>query len=120
MGLIYAYFDITLTIVKWTVEILNEAVLKELDSWPAEVRAALDKIVQRIEAIGLTKMREPHVKHIHGKLWEMRPSADGNIGRALYVTATGPKVVIVAAFMKKGQKTPKRWVDLAEERAKGL
>lgn len=33
---------------------------------------------------------------------------------------TGKRVVIVAAFMKKTRKTPKRWLDLAEERAKGV
>jgi phage-related protein len=104
----------------WRVEILNEAVEAELDAWPTEVRAALLKIVERIEAVGLTKLREPHVKHIQGKLWEMRPSAAGNDGRALYLTAKGSRVVIVAAFMKKSRKAPKHMIELALERAKGV
>jgi phage-related protein len=60
------------------------------------------------------------VKHLQGKLWEMRPSASGNAGRALYITAKGSRVVIVAAFMKKTQKTPKRLIELALERARGV
>jgi phage-related protein len=104
--------------MRWRVEVLNDAIAGDLDAWPAEVRAALVKIIERIETVGLTKMREPHIKHLRGKLWEMRPSANGNDGRALYVTARGSRIIIVAAFMKKGQKTPRRWLDLAEERAK--
>ena len=104
----------------WQVEILNEAVVAELDAWPVKVRASLEKIVERIETLGLDRLHEPHVKHLQGKLWEMRPSAAGDDGRALYVTVTGKRVVIVAAFMKKTKKTPKRWLVLAEERAKGV
>ena len=104
----------------WQVEILDETVLAELDAWPPKVRAALDKIVDRIESFGLEALHPPLVKHLQGKLWEMRPGAAGNEGRALYITVTGRRVVIVAAFMKKSQKTPKRWLDLALERAKGV
>jgi phage-related protein len=107
-------------VMRWQVEVLNEVVAGELDAWPADVRAALLKIVERIEAVGLTHMREPHVKHLQAKLWEMRPSASGNDGRALYVTAKGSRVVIVAAFLKKTRKTPKHVIDLALERAKGV
>jgi phage-related protein len=105
--------------VVWRVEILEEAV-SELDAWPAKARAALDKIVERIEVLGMDRLHEPHVKHIQGKMWEMRPCAAGNDGRALYVTVSGQRVVIVAAFMKKTRRTPKRWIDVALGRAKGI
>ena len=104
----------------WTVEILNTSVAAEIDGWPLPVRASLLKIVERIEAVGLQSLREPHVKHLRGKIWEMRPSAGGNDGRALYVTATGAHVVIVVAFLKKGQMTPQHWLELAEARAKDI
>jgi phage-related protein len=106
--------------VQLHVEVLNRTVQAELDEWPTEVRAALIKIVERIEKVGLTNVREPHVRQIDRKLWEMRPSAAGQEGRALYVTAFGRRVVIVAAFMKKTQKTPRRVIELALERAKGV
>jgi phage-related protein len=76
------------------------------------------KIVERIEAVGLTNVREPHVKHLRGKLWEMRPSAAGDDGRALYVTTKGRRVVIVVAFMKKTARTPPRMIQLAMEGAR--
>jgi phage-related protein len=100
------------------VEVLNDTVEAELDRWPREVRAALVKIVERIEAVGLMNVHEPHVKHIEGKLWEMRPSGDDQEGRALYVTASGRRVVIVLAFIKKTRKTPRQMIELAFERAK--
>lgn len=40
------------------------------------------------------------------------------IARAIYVTATGKRVVIVRAFVKKTQKTPGHELELARQRAK--
>jgi phage-related protein len=39
------------------------------------------------------------------------------ISRAIYVTARGRRVVVVRVFVKKTQKTPRREIDLALERA---
>jgi Phage derived protein Gp49-like (DUF891) len=66
------------------------------------------------------RIGEPHVRHIDGKLWEMRPSGKRTEGRALYVTATGRRVVIVLAFIKKTRKTPDRMINLAHERARSI
>jgi phage-related protein len=57
--------------------------------------------------------------HIEGKLWEMR-SGRRIEGRALYVAASGRRVVIVLAFQKTTQKTPRRMIELALRRTKGL
>jgi phage-related protein len=78
----------------------------------------LTSIVDRIEALGLERVREPHVKHLRGKLWEMRLSGRDGIGRAIYLTAVGRRVVIVLAFVKKTQQTPPAVLALAERRAK--
>ena len=40
------------------------------------------------------------------------------IARAIYVTATRERVVVVHAFEKKTQKTPARALEIARERAK--
>jgi phage-related protein len=40
------------------------------------------------------------------------------IARALYVTAIGRRVVVVRAFAKKTQKTPRAEIELALRRAK--
>lgn len=62
-------------------------------------------------------MGEPNVKHLEGKLWEMRLTGRDGIARALYVAAIGKRVVVVRAFAKKTQKTPRTEIDLALQRA---
>lgn len=101
----------------WTVEILNEDVAAELDDLPTDMRAKLEHIVRLITEFGLDRVREPHVKHLEGRLWEMRLIGRDGIARALYVTAIGKRVVIVRAFRKKSQKTPRREIELALRRA---
>ena len=71
-----------------------------------------------IEEFGLERMREPHVKHLRGPLWEMRMRGRDGISRALYIAAKGQRVVIVWEFVKKRQATPNREIDLALSRAK--
>ncbi len=63
-------------------------------------------------------MHEPHVKHLEGKLWEMRMKGRDGIARAVYVTASAERVVVVHAFVKKTQKTPRRALEIARMRAK--
>src|SRR5580692_10803150 len=104
----------------WTVEVLDGTVAAELDAWPHELRAALTRIVDRIVSVGLERMGEPHVRHIEGKLWEMRPSGNRVEGRALYVAVTGRRVVILLAFVKKTRKTPDQIIRLALKRAERL
>jgi phage-related protein len=103
----------------WTVEVTADA-RAELEDWPTELRASLARIVERLEAVGLERVGEPFVRHLEGKLWEMRPSGRRVEGRALYVAASGRRVVIVLAFQKRTQKTPRRLIELALRRAKGL
>ena len=47
------------------------------------------------------------MKHIEGRIWEMRLKGRSGISRALYVTAVGRRVVIVRVFAKKTEKTPR-------------
>ncbi len=102
------------------METLNDAVDAELGALPADVRARLSRIAALIQSHGLERLREPHVKHLEGRLWEMRLSGRDGIARAIYVTATGRRVVIVRAFVKKTQKTPRGELDLARKRAEEI
>ena len=90
----------------WTVETLNESVDAELAELPADMRARLVRISELIESVGLPNVKEPHVRHIRGQLWEIRLKGKAGIARALYVTAKEQRVVIVRAFIKKTEKTP--------------
>ena len=65
-------------------------------------------------------MREPYVKHLDGKLWEMRLKGKDGIARSIYVTASGRRVVILRTFVKKTEKTPQRELKIAQDRAKDV
>jgi phage-related protein len=76
------------------------------------------RIAELIEAHGIAAMREPQVKHLEGELWEMRMKGKDGIARAIYVTATAERVVVVHAFIKKTQKTPASALEIARKRAR--
>ena len=82
------------------------------------MQAAFLRIVEMIEAFGLERLREPHVKHLEGPLWEMRMSGRDGISRAIYATASGRRVVILRAFQKKSQRTPASELNIARQRLK--
>ncbi|MDB4985524.1 MAG: hypothetical protein JWN04_702 [Myxococcaceae bacterium] len=102
----------------WRVEILDRRVERELATLAQDVRQRFLRIAELIEQHGMMAMQEPHVKHLEGKLWEMRMKGRDGIARAIYVTATRERVVVVHAFEKKTQKTPARALEIARERAK--
>jgi phage-related protein len=106
--------------VGWTVETLNETVDVEVEALPEDMRARLARIAKFIEEKGLERMGEPHVKHVEGRLWEMRLKGRSGISRALYVRAVGRRVVIVRVFVKKTEKTPRGEIDMALSRAKSV
>lgn len=111
---------IELSTMTWAVETLNEVVDAELEELPADMLARFHYISQLIEEFGLDRVREPYVKHLRGRLWEMRMRGKDGISRALYVTAFHKRVVVVRVFIKRTQKTPRREIELALKRAKEI
>lgn len=106
--------------MSWTVGFLNDEARAEVEALPESLRASFLRIAQLIEADGLERMREPYVKHLEDKLWEMRLKGRDGIARSVYVTAAGKRVVVLRTFVKKTQKTPRRELKLARARAKEI
>jgi phage-related protein len=104
----------------WRVEILNETVAAEIAGLPDDMQARFLRLADRIVAAGLESLKEPHAKHLEGKLWELRLTGRDGIARALYVTAFGRRIVVVRAFVKKTQKTPRSEIELALRRAEEI
>jgi phage-related protein len=102
----------------WRVEILNETVAAEIAALPTDIQARFLRLAERIAIAGLENLREPHVKHLEGKLWEMRLTGRDGIARALYVTTTGRRVVVVRAFLKKSQRAPRAEIEMALRRSR--
>ncbi|MFI5016122.1 MAG: type II toxin-antitoxin system RelE/ParE family toxin [Hyphomicrobiales bacterium] len=106
--------------MSWQVEILSETVATEIIALPADMQARFLRLSERIRSAGLERLGEPHVRHLEDKLWEMRLMGRDGIARALYVTAIGKRVIVVRAFVKKTQKTPRSEIELALRRAKEI
>lgn len=104
----------------WRLEVLNEIVAGEIAALPADMQARFVRLADRIVSVGLESLGEPHVKHLEGKLWELRLTGRDGIARVLYVTAIGRRVIVVRAFVKKTQKTPRSEIELALRRAKEI
>ena len=102
----------------WSVLFVNATAQAELDALPVDMRARFERIVRLIQDHGLEKVREPYMKHLEGKLWEIRLKGRDGIARSIYMTASGRRVVILRTFVKKTEKTPKQELQLARERAK--
>ncbi len=106
--------------MRWTVETWGPVVDDEIAAMPAELQARFLRLAERIEAVGLERIGEPHVKHVRGKIWEMRFRGRDGMGRALYVAVRGRRVIVLHAFVKKSRKTPKAALRLAERRAEEI
>jgi phage-related protein len=106
--------------VAWSFSFVNAEAKAELDALPANARASFERIVRLVNTVGLERVHEPYIKHLEGRLWEMRLRGRDGIARSLYVTAAGRRVVILRTFVKKTQKTPRREIELALRRAKEI
>jgi phage-related protein len=101
----------------WTVEI-DELALHEIEALPVPLKARLALYIERIQSHGLESLEPGAVKHIEGKLWELRLKAQAGIAQALYFTLHPKRVVIVSAYVKKSQKLPQNEKERAERRMK--
>jgi len=60
----------------------------------------------------------PHSRSMGGGLFELRPHGREGIGRAFYCFVVGQRVIILHAFIKKTQGTPKKELKIARKRMK--
>jgi len=80
----------------------------------------LTRITGLIERHGFEALPRDTVKHLEDKLWELRVTGRDGISRAIYVTASDRRVIIVRVFVKKTQKTPWNELEIARQRAKEI
>jgi phage-related protein len=99
----------------WTV-IVDEPAVPEIRSLPEDLKARLLQIIDMIVTDGPHDLPPNLVRHIEGKLWELRLKARSGIARALYFTVDPRSVVILSAFVKKTQKLPSRELERAKSR----
>ncbi|MDQ1355133.1 MAG: hypothetical protein QG657_5443 [Acidobacteriota bacterium] len=108
--------------MNWTIEFYKT----KMGNIP--VREFLDRLNPRqaanvIEAMDLLKtfglqLREPYVKFVGDKLYELRIKDPDGAYRIFYFASAGKKFVMVHGFVKKTQKTPVKELAIAKKRMK--
>jgi phage-related protein len=104
--------------MSWMAEFVNAKAEAEVAALPEDMNARFLKIGDMIRTYGLHRVHEPYVKHVEGKLWEMRLKGRDGIARSIYVAAAGQRVVVLRTFVKKTQETPRREIESALARLK--
>lgn len=86
-------------------------------AFPAGILASFLHVAELIEQYG-PGIGMPFTRRIGAGLFEIRAKGKEGIVRALYCCLAGKELVILNAFVKKTQKTPKKEVALARKRMK--
>ncbi|MBK1735843.1 hypothetical protein CKO15_11255 [Halorhodospira abdelmalekii] len=100
---------------QWKVRVVAAA-QKEIKELPADLQARYLRLADLIQEHGLGALGMPHARHVDGKLWELRLKGRDGIARALYVCTAQREVLVLHAFVKKSQKTPRRAIEIAKKR----
>jgi len=84
------------------------------------LRESLDETDQESSLVAVEMLRvrnvqarEPLVRHLEGKLWELRRESRTNIYRVIYFFFVARRIVLLHGFQKKTQKTPRQEIETA-------
>ncbi|WP_120796161.1 type II toxin-antitoxin system RelE/ParE family toxin [Thiocapsa rosea] len=83
-------------------------------------RARFLHVSELLQTFGPQQVGMPHIRHLEGKLWEMRMKGRDGIARAVYVARTGQRLTVLHGFIKKTQKTPRNALEIARTRLEKL
>ena len=101
----------------WTITYYSESVQEEILALPAGLLARYLRYSDRMEVYG-PDLGMPHTRAMSEGLFELRLKAAEGIGRVLYCTMIGKKIMILHQFIKKSDKTPPKELVLARRRMK--
>lgn len=103
--------------MSYSVEFFNESVQADILAWPAGIRANFTRIAERMTEHG-PNLGMPYTRAMGDGLFEIRAKGQEGIGRALFCTMVGRRVLILHGFIKKTEQTPARELDTARRRMK--
>jgi phage-related protein len=93
----------------------NEPVKEWLQSQPKDMKKLIGEDIrtdQKAWPLGM-----PLVKHVEGKIWELRSHIPHGIIRVFF-TVKSECMVLLHVFTKKSQKLPKQELEIARKRLK--
>ena len=101
--------------MRWQVD-FHYKVKQEIEVLSLKMKAKLEHILNLLQDYGPSYVHEPYVKHLRDRLWEIRLKDKDGIARVIYVLAKEKRIVLLHAFIKQTQKTPKNALELALKR----
>ncbi len=103
--------------MKYRIEYYSDKVQKNLFTFPKTLIARFIHITERMKIHG-PNIGMPHTKAMKNGLFEMRLKSQDGLGRVLYCTLVGHRIVILHGFVKKTDRTPKKDLTLGLARMK--
>ncbi len=101
----------------YSIEFYNETARQELLALPLKIRAKAFAILDQMKDVG-PNLGMPYTRALDNGLFEIRAMGVEGIGRVFFCTLIGRKIILLRAFVKKTQKTPKKELELAYSRLK--
>jgi phage-related protein len=101
--------------MSWEIQYYSEIVRQDIEVWQVGIRAVYARITERMQVFG-PHLGMPFTRSLGAGLFEVRAKGKEGIGRAFFCTSVGHTIVILHAFIKKSQKTPRRDLELARRR----
>lgn len=102
-------------VLEWIQNLPGEAEKLDEGEKPKTDQGLTLWYIDQLALLG-TEARYPLIRHLEGKLWELRWKASGRQHRIVYFAASGRKFVLVHGFIKKAQTTPKKELEKARNR----
>lgn len=103
--------------MSYQIEFFNAHVQSAILDWPTGIVASFTAIAGRMVEHG-PNLGLPHTRALGDGLFEIRAKGAEGIGRALFCTLVGQRIVILHGFIKKTQQTPAADLKLARTRLK--
>jgi phage-related protein len=101
--------------MSYSIHYYGEAVKADIWAWPPAIRASYLRATERMVENG-SDLGLPYTRALGNGLFEIRARGPEGIGRALFCTLVGQRIVILHAFIKKTEQTPHRDLRLARRR----
>jgi phage-related protein len=102
--------------LEWKVK-FYKGVENDIREMPVGIRSRMVRLLEVIQIKG-PDLGEPLTKSMGQGLFEIRAKAAEGIGRSLFCYQKEKTIVVLYAFVKKTQKTPKSVLDIARQRLK--
>ena len=108
--------------MEWTIDFYRTKsgscpVKKYLSSLNAKQRSTVLEVMEYLETFGI-ELKEPFVKYLGDKIFELRAKDSEGIYRVLYFAAKSRRFIMLHGFTKKTRKTPRKEIEIALKRKK--